>query len=308
MEIDINFIPKSREYLKKFVHSKYRDFLLDMNEYRPSNGYGEFPNSSHIVQCMREITHIIGDDFSDLSIPEKFSTSEDLISQAKNFIDHLKSFESYFTESSKELTSKSKPIPTPIHAIDGNRKRAIDVFEKFVKLAETESNQREGILTKIHNPTDIEKIENVLKRFHSVANQLKNRRKKEGIPRETIIIKDEYDVQDLLHGLLKIHFYDIRAEEWNPSYAGSSKRSDFLLKKEEIVIEVKKTRNNLKGKEIGEQLIIDKANYRKHSDCKVLICFVYDPELRIKNPVGIINDLKEVTADFTTLVYILPNE
>lgn len=308
MEIDINFIPESREYLKKFVLSNYKDFHLDMNEYRPIKGYGEFPNSSHIVQCMREITHIIGEVFGDLSIPEKFSTSEDLISQAKNFIDHLKSFESYFTEAVEELTSKSRPIPVPIPTIDGNRKRTIEVFEKFVKLAETESNQREGILTKIYSPTDIEKIENVLKRFHSVANQLKNRRKEDGISRETIIIKDEYDVQDLLHGLLKIHFDDIRAEEWNPSYAGSSKRSDFLLKKEKIVIEVKKTRVGLKDKQIGEQLIIDKANYRKHSDCKTLICFVYDPELLIKNPIGIKNDLKEVTTEFSTLVYILPNE
>ncbi|MGH1385271.1 hypothetical protein [Kordia sp.] len=308
MEIDINFIPKSRKYLEKFVHSNYRDFLLDMNEYRPSNGYGEFPNSSYIVQCMREITHIIGGDFSDLSIPEKFSTSEDLILQVKNFIDHLKSFENYFVESVNELTSKSKEIPIPILTINGNRKRTIEVFEKFINLAEIESDQREGILTKIHNPTDIEKVENILKRFHSVVNQLKNRRKEEGIPRNTIKIKDEYDVQDLLHGLLKIHFDDIRAEEWNPSYAGSSKRSDFLLKKEKIVIEVKKTRTNLKDKQIGEQLIIDKANYSKHSDCKVLICFVYDPELLIKNPIGIKNDLKEVSDDFTTLVYILPNE
>ncbi|MBF8151593.1 hypothetical protein ITJ86_16955 [Winogradskyella sp. F6397] len=257
---------------------------------------------------MREITHIIGDVFGDLSIPEKFSSSEDLITQAKTFIDHLKSFESYFIESVEKLNSASKSIPVPIPTIDGNRKRTIEVFEKFVNLAETESNLREEVLTKIYNPTELEKIENLLKKFHSVANQLKSRRKEDGKPRETILIKDEYDVQDLIHGLLKIHFDDIRAEEWKPSYAGSSKRSDFLLKNEQIVIEIKKTRINLKDKQIGEQLIIDKANYRKHSDCKTLICFVYDPELRIKNPIGIINDLKVVSTDFTTLVYILPNE
>lgn len=307
MEIDINFIPKSRDYLQKFVLANYNDFHSDMNGYRPSQGYGEFPNSTYIVQCMREITHIVEEVFGDLSIPEKFSTSENLIFQAKNFITHLKSFESYFTEAIEELETKSKPIPTPITAIDENRRRTIDVFEKFVQLAETESDEREGILTKIHNPVDTEKIENLLNRFHSIAIQLTNRRNDGGNPRPTIRIKDEYDVQDLLHGLLKIYFDDIRAEEWNPSYAGSSKRSDFLLKNEKIVIEVKKTRSNLKDKEIGEQLIIDKANYRKHSDCKILICFVYDPDSFIKNPIGIENDLKEVSTDFTTLVYIKPN-
>ncbi len=268
MEINIDFIPKSREYLKKFVDSNYGGFKSDMNEYRPSNGYGEFPNSSYIIQCMREITLTIGDVFRDLSIPEKFSTSEDLITQAKIFIDHLRSFESYFKESMEELTSEL--VPDPIGEINKNRKRTIEVFEKFVKLAEAESNQREGIITKIQNPTDIEKIENILKRFHFVANQLRNRRKEGGMSRETIIINDEYDVQDLLHGLLKIHFDDIRAEEWNPSYAGSSSRSDFLLKEEKIIVEVKKTRIGLKDKEIGEQLTIDKANYKKHPDCRVL--------------------------------------
>jgi hypothetical protein len=308
MDIDINFIPKSREYLKKFVDSNYREFHSDMNEYRPSQGYGDFPNSSKIVQCMREITHIVGDEFGDLSIPEKFSTSEDLISSAEKFIDHLKSFESYIIQSTEILASELKQIPTPISIIDANRRKTIIVFEKFISLAKTESNKLENILTKIDYPTEIEKIENLLRRFHLVANQILHRRKEEQTPRPTISINDEYDVQDLLHGLLKIYFDDIRAEEWNPSYAGSSKRSDFLLKNEKIVIEVKKTRKNLKDKHIGEQLIIDKANYKTHSDCKTLICFVYDPNFLIKNRTGIINDLKEVTPEFTTLVYIFPKE
>ena len=55
-------------------------------------------------------------------------------------------------------------------------------------------------------------------------------------------IKDEYDVQDLLNALLRLNFDDVRPEEYTPSYAGSSTRVDFLLKKEKIVIEVKKTR------------------------------------------------------------------
>ncbi|MBZ4359524.1 hypothetical protein LAM19_25050, partial [Mycobacterium tuberculosis] len=77
--------------------------------------------------------------------------------------------------------------------------------------------------------------------------------------RQTIEINDEYDVQDLFHALLKIHFEDVRPEEYTPSYAGSSTRVDFLLKNEKIIIELKKTRKNLKQKEVGEQLIVDIA-------------------------------------------------
>ncbi|MEI6002257.1 hypothetical protein H3V53_35580 [Paraburkholderia bengalensis] len=35
---------------------------------------------------------------------------------------------------------------------------------------------------------------------------------------------DEYDVQDLLHGVLHLEFDDIRPEEWCPSYAGTGTR------------------------------------------------------------------------------------
>ena len=85
-------------------------------------------------------------------------------------------------------------------------------------------------------------------------------------------MKDEYDVQDLLHALLRIFFKDIRPEEWVPSYAGSSSRMDFLLHQEEIVIEVKMTRDGLKQKELVDQLLIDIARYEKHPGCKTLIC------------------------------------
>ena len=90
--IDIEFLPKSREYLTKFVNSYHQTFFEDMNEYQPQKGYGNFPYSSPIVQCMREITHIIREVFGDLSIPGNFTTPTDLINQAKRFIDILEKF------------------------------------------------------------------------------------------------------------------------------------------------------------------------------------------------------------------------
>lgn len=60
----------------------------------------------------------------------------------------------------------------------------------------------------------------------------------------------------------------MRPEEWVPSYAGGNKRMDFLLKDANIAIEVKMTREKLKEKEVGEQLLIDIANYKQHTDVK----------------------------------------
>jgi len=149
-----------------------------------------------------------------------------------------------------------------------------------------------------------EKVLNeIFENFHSFYNQLKNRHNN----RDTIEIKDEYDVQDLLHSILKLHFRDVREEEYTPSYGGSSTRMDFLLKNENIVIEVKKTREKLSDKEIGEQLILDVAHYKNHPNCSFLKCFVYAPENRLKNPRGLESDLNKLSDEKLSVeLYIRP--
>lgn len=150
---------------------------------------------------------------------------------------------------------------------------------------------------------DYEGLLNLLfERFHMVARQI--RRRHDG--RDTLMINDEYDVQDMLHALLKLHFDDVRPEEWTPSYAGGANRMDFLLKDEEIAIEIKMTRSGLKDKELGDQLIIDIAKYQNHPNCKCLYCFVYDPDDIIRNPRGIEKDLEKLGKDFPVKVYIRP--
>lgn len=135
----------------------------------------------------------------------------------------------------------------------------------------------------------LSRIECVLSRFHMVARALSDRRGA-GKP---LKMDDEYDVQYLLNALLAVDFDDVRPEEWTPSYAGSSgKRMDFLVKRDGIVLEVKKTRDTLKAKDVGDQLLIDIGHYKTHKDCQTLVCFVYDPGQLIANPVGMINDLE----------------
>jgi hypothetical protein len=145
-------------------------------------------------------------------------------------------------------------------------------------------------------------IENICNRFHLVARQLRSRHSS----RPTIEIEDEYDVQDLFHSLLHLHFNDIRPEEWTPSYAGGSSRIDFLLKQEQIVVEIKKTRKTLTTKDIADQLIIDAKRYQSHPDSKCLFCFVYDPEGRVGNPTGLENDLTDKKNEFRTIVIVSP--
>jgi hypothetical protein len=147
----------------------------------------------------------------------------------------------------------------------------------------------------------LEKIELIANRFHTIARQLRHRH----ADRDTLTISDEYDVQDLFHALLRLFFDDIRDEEWTPSYAGGASRIDFLLKHEQVLVEIKMTRLGLvKGKDVSNQLIIDSERYRVHPDCKMLLAFVYDPQEYLNNPSGIERDLTKTINDVPVKVII----
>lgn len=187
----------------------------------------------------------------------------------------------------EELVNKSSNLAPDF-------KRLVSILKAF-----------EAISPSVNRSIDYESmIINIFNRFLKVEQQLSRRYNS----RETIRISDEYDVQDLLHSLLKLHFDDIRAEEWTPSYAGGSKRMDFLLDDNQIVIEVKKTRPSLKDKEIGEQLIVDIANYKNHSKCSQIYCFVYDKDGYVRNPRGLEKDLEKLSTSETKVKVIIRPE
>jgi len=159
-----------------------------------------------------------------------------------------------------------------------------------------------ALIAKAKGATDPDVIIRLAERLHAVVRQLRERR--EGRP--TLEVEDEYDVQDLFHALLAIYFDGIRKEEWAPTYAGGASRMDFLLPEIESVIEIKMTRPSLSTKQLGEQLIVDIAKYKKHPSCRTLFCVVYDPLARISNPRGVENDLSDENDQMTSRVMIVP--
>jgi hypothetical protein len=163
---------------------------------------------------------------------------------------------------------------------------------RMLELSVTQLLQSEvGANWNVGRPTTdaLEVVTMICRRFNRVAQQLRSRHDN----RSTLTIKDEYDVQDLLHSMLCLFFDDVREEVWTPNYAGSSSRTDFVLWKESLIVEAKMTRKNLGQKEIADQLIIDRERYAADERCKTLVCFVYDPEGRCKNPAALENDLSQ---------------
>ena len=158
----------------------------------------------------------------------------------------------------------------------------VKVLERLIGILKAFADIPPIVLTE---PIDIT-LKKICTNFHKCARSILNRHSK----RATLEINDEYDVQDLLQGILRLFIDDIRPEDYVPSYAGGNSRIDFYLPKYETYIETKMTREGLRDKEVGEQLAIDIARYG--DKCKTLVCFIYDKGSFLSNPYGLISDLE----------------
>jgi hypothetical protein len=152
-------------------------------------------------------------------------------------------------------------------------------------------------------PSEIgELLEILLKGLRRAMHPLTQRRK----GAQALSFSTEYDVQDLLHALLRPWVADIRPEEFTPSYAGSTTRMDFLLPKYGIVIELKFVRDTTHAKKIGNELIIDIDHYQRHPDCRYLWCVIFDQNHLLPNAEGLKTDLEgqRSTKDGKVLVKV----
>lgn len=179
----------------------------------------------------------------------------------------------------------------------------VNRFGEFLEALRIEENRRnpgQKMETDLHSAAA--RLVQLGNSFDRVALRLRDRRAE----RQPLLIEDEYDVQYLFAALLETRFEDIRLEEWGQSYAGKATRVDFFLKNESVLFETKMTRDGLTDGKLGEELIIDINHYKQRSDCKALVCFVYDPNHRLKNPRGLENDLSKQHDHLSVKVIIRP--
>lgn len=172
----------------------------------------------------------------------------------------------------------------------------------LVELRIEENRRNPGQKMDVDISSAVARLVQLADAFYRVALRLRTRHAN----RTPFLIDDEYDVQDLFAALLETRFEDVRREEWGPSYAGGATRVDFLLKNESVLLETKMMRDGLSDRKLGEELIIDIAHYQQRSDCKALVCFVYDPGHRLKNPQALETDLSKRHDQLDVRVLIRP--
>jgi hypothetical protein len=160
--------------------------------------------------------------------------------------------------------------------------------------AEDAPNSNKTTRSKTRKPESVEELLNILIRgLPRAVFPLQHRRKGS----QSLSFDSEYDVQDLLHALLRPWISDVRPEEFTPSYAGSSTRMDFLLPEHNLVIETKIVRSKQHGLKVGDELIIDIDHHKAHPDCSKLWCVIYDPNHFIQNPGGLVSDLSGMSKN-----------
>ncbi len=141
-----------------------------------------------------------------------------------------------------------------------------------------------------------------LRRLPNAMRPLVVRTRKGRVP---FSITDEYDVQDAVHAMLNSFYPDVRAEERSPSSAGSSSTMDFLLKREEIAVEVKVTKPGRHEKDIKKELLVDIHDYEEHPSVKTLIAVVYDLASTFTNSAGFESDLSGDSNGLTVHVIVV---
>jgi hypothetical protein len=144
-------------------------------------------------------------------------------------------------------------------------------------------------------------VEQMARRLPDLLEALANRH----AGRPPYAVEDEYDLQDLLQGLLRLFFDDVRVEDYVPEHAGGRSRVDFVLKSERLVVETKMTRERLGAREVGEELIIDIERYRSYPDCAALLAIVYDPTRRIINRRTLESDLSRAREGMAVRVVVV---
>lgn len=88
-------------------------------------------------------------------------------------------------------------------------------------------------------------LANVLRRFPHFIQVLQQRRPEWPIGEA---LKDERELQILVKALLRIHFDDVRPEDYTPSRGGANSRVDFVLPEVGVVVETKMTREHERKK------------------------------------------------------------
>lgn len=276
-------------YLEKYFAAHHREHRMMMRDAGGAlYGPGREPYEGHneIIDCIRDAVLLAEDSFSDLRIPEGFPSPKAFLDQAKAYREMLDKHAKRAEELNKSHGENWHTEISYAYKICSEIRDAVD---HAITLAEIDIDVQ-----------PLKRLVNLLERLPRVSRSIAKKNRHAG--RSTLEISDEYDVQDLLQGMLHLDFDDIRPEVWCPSYAGTNTRTDFLLPSEGILIEVKHTKNAHSQTKVVEELIIDIARYKTYPGVCHIVCAIWDTGHHLKNPAALKSDIEKNNDGLVTVV------
>jgi REase_DpnII-MboI len=121
-------------------------------------------------------------------------------------------------------------------------------------------------------------------------------------------IKDEYDVQDLFHALIRPAVPDLVPEDTTPKLAGKWSRLDFTSKATRLGFEIKHIKSVSHATTVRDELLVDEATYHEHPYIDTVIAFISDPHQYISTAARLVfeRDLsQDVTIKGRTVQYVV---
>jgi len=139
---------------------------------------------------------------------------------------------------------------------------------------------------------DVSLIIRLCKRIRNAARILENRKQKDKTP---YLIKDEYDVQDLLHALIRGYMkYSVQENTLEKSAGTRASRPDISIEDLGVLIEVKYVRSPKDQKRIVNEFSQDLVLYAKWKPLKTLVLVIYNSDtLRDPEALEKLSDPKE---------------
>ncbi|WP_143325821.1 hypothetical protein [Paraburkholderia ribeironis] len=289
MTTTVETLKPTLKYLRQFLDTHHKTYRVAMTEAGGAR-YGRdgepYANFNEVVGYIRDIVLNAETNFSNLRIPDGFPTPARFIDEAtafRNMADmHAAKLlkinkghgDAWFDEVENAYTMCTEVRDAIDHALElGNVSVTEPALKRLVRLVE---------------------------RLPEVSRNLVKERRHE--KRDTLDVRDEYDVQDLMRAFLHLEFDDVRAEEYCPSYAATSSRVDFLIWPEKIAVEVKYAKKSHSQRKIADELIVDIARYQKHQDANHLVCVIWNTEHTLHNPVALKSDIESGSNGFVTVL------
>jgi hypothetical protein len=278
-------------YLQRFFDAHHREhklMMLDAGGAKYGSGTSGEPFEGHneSINYIRDAVLLAEESFAEMRIPEGFPAPKAFLSTVTDYRNMLDAHVKRVGDIRALNNGVWHMQLSYAHKICASTRDAIDHALELVDV-----------------PVEVPplmRLEKLLTRLPQVSRSIEKAKRYSS--RDSLEIKDEYDIQDLLKGVLHLEFDDIRPEVWMPNYAGTNSRTDFLLPSECLLIEVKHTKNTKAQVKITEELIIDIARYRPYPGVKHLICAIWDTEHHLTNPVALKADIEKHNDGFVTVV------